>query len=112
MKKLIEKIKNYLMKVSLARVLSKKFHSEIKKIIIDEEKNDDKYNHDDYTDCYGRAEAMIKAAVEPVIKILAYAIAHHREKCHDENYSREKVSLSKGMTASDIGKSTKSWWER
>ena len=111
MKKWIEWIKNRILKVSLSRELSKRFRKEMQKILITEEKDSDKFNQADYDNCYGRAEAMVRAAAEPTIKMLAYAIAEHRECTHDESHTAEKEVLSKSMTGKEIDISTKAWWK-
>ena len=110
MKKLINRIRSYFSILVLSAVLVNSFRKGIKAVLFREEKEAGYLSHDQFDTCLSRAKAIIMEAVKNPLKILALAIAFHREKFHGEDHSKEINDLSRQMTDKEVKLSTQSWW--
>jgi hypothetical protein len=95
----------------LSKELGKIFAEEIGVVIQKEIDNGTYLSQESFDgDSMARAKAMIQAAIGPVEKTLAGAIATHRKVEHDEDTGESILEYTDGLTEEQTEIATRGWW--
>lgn len=90
----------------LGRIIAEEFQA-----VFDREVQDaDFMPQGDFVSCQERANAMLGHATQRAAKVLAIAIAAHRQEKHSEDRSIEMESLTASVSDEDVSVGVRSWW--
>ena len=97
--------------MKLSHELGKIFEDSLQNILTREEAEEDFMNQDDFNNAEARAEAMINAAITPVKKTLALAIATHEITKHEKvEFQAEVETLRAEITPEQEEIGALGWW--
>ena len=98
--------------LDLAKELAMRFEEDLKALMEKETAEPEYFNQKDFKKCEDRADKAIKLVTKRSSKILALAIAKHREDKHGENTLDEQASLMNSLAPADVEVGIQAWWSQ